>query len=183
MHKDKLPQCRICAVPKALVGVPNNLVHCQADRGLRRVLKQRNLGFKVVKNVPNRGVVLRIHGVCAWGAEKPWQMSRGLAALEGPPPWFTCIKAGFSLVSAHSGLQISWVFSYPFLHPKRLKNSIFHHFLHRFSSDHQIQQDPFMDALGAYSYNTLVKLKRETSYEKKLRRWWSSFSCGDRAFI
>ena len=40
-----------------------------------------------------------------------------------------------------------------------------------------------MDALGAYSYNTLVELERESYYEKKLRRWLSSFSCGDRVFI
>ena len=40
-----------------------------------------------------------------------------------------------------------------------------------------------MDALGAHSYNTLVELERKFYYEKKLRRWWSSFSCGDRAFI
>ena len=40
-----------------------------------------------------------------------------------------------------------------------------------------------MDALNAHSYNTLVKLERDSYYEKKLRRWWSSFSCGDRALI
>ena len=40
-----------------------------------------------------------------------------------------------------------------------------------------------MDALGAHSYDTLVKLKRDFYYEKKLRRWLSSFSCSDWAFI
>ena len=40
-----------------------------------------------------------------------------------------------------------------------------------------------MDALGAYSYGTLVELEREFYYKKKLKRWLSSFSCGDRAFI
>ena len=40
-----------------------------------------------------------------------------------------------------------------------------------------------MDALGTHSYNTLVELEREFYYKKKLRRWLSSFSCGDRAFI
>ena len=40
-----------------------------------------------------------------------------------------------------------------------------------------------MDALGTHSYNTLVELYREFYYEKKLMRWLSSFSCGDRAFI
>ena len=40
-----------------------------------------------------------------------------------------------------------------------------------------------MDALGAHSYDTLVELERESYYEKKLRRQWSSFSCGDQAFI
>ena len=40
-----------------------------------------------------------------------------------------------------------------------------------------------MDALGAHSYDTLVELERESYYKKQLRRQWSSFSCGDRAFI
>ena len=40
-----------------------------------------------------------------------------------------------------------------------------------------------MDALGTHSYETLVKLKRESYYEKKLKRWWSSFPYGDRALI
>ena len=40
-----------------------------------------------------------------------------------------------------------------------------------------------MDALGAHSYDTLVELERESYYEKKLRRWWSPFSCGDQELI
>ena len=40
-----------------------------------------------------------------------------------------------------------------------------------------------MDAFGAHSYNTLVELERDFYYEKKLKRWWSSLSCGDWAFI
>ena len=36
-----------------------------------------------------------------------------------------------------------------------------------------------MDVLGAHSYDTLVELEKESYYEKKLRRWWSSFSCND----
>ena len=36
-----------------------------------------------------------------------------------------------------------------------------------------------MDALGAHSYDILVELERKSYYEKKLRRWLSSFSCGD----
>ena len=40
-----------------------------------------------------------------------------------------------------------------------------------------------MDVLGAHSYDTLAELERESYYEKKLRRWLSSFSCGDQAFI
>ena len=40
-----------------------------------------------------------------------------------------------------------------------------------------------MDALGAHSYDTLVELERESYYKKKLRRWLSSFSCSDQAFI
>ena len=40
-----------------------------------------------------------------------------------------------------------------------------------------------MDALGAHSYDTLFEFERESYYEKKLRKWWSSFSFGDQAFI
>ena len=40
-----------------------------------------------------------------------------------------------------------------------------------------------MDALGTYSYDTVVELEKEFYYEKKLRRWLGSFSYGDRAFI
>ena len=40
-----------------------------------------------------------------------------------------------------------------------------------------------MDAFGAHSYDTLVELERESYYEKKLKRWLSSFSCGYQTFI
>ena len=40
-----------------------------------------------------------------------------------------------------------------------------------------------MDVLGAYSYDSLVELEREDYYERKLKRWWGSFSCGDQALI
>ena len=40
-----------------------------------------------------------------------------------------------------------------------------------------------MDALGAHFYDTLVKLERESFYEKKFKRWWSSFSCNDQALL
>ena len=40
-----------------------------------------------------------------------------------------------------------------------------------------------MDVLGAYSYDTQVKLKREDYHERKLKRWRGSFSCGDQALI
>ena len=36
-----------------------------------------------------------------------------------------------------------------------------------------------MDVLGAHSYDTLVELEKESYYEKKLRKWGSSFSCSD----
>ena len=81
-------------------------------------------------------------GQSTGGFEKPRHMSRGLAAivgapvaLQGAPPRFSCIKAGFSLVLAHFVLRFSGVFFYPFLHSNRVENTIFHHFLHRFSSD------------------------------------------------
>ena len=40
-----------------------------------------------------------------------------------------------------------------------------------------------MDALGAHSYNTLVELEREAYHERKLKKWWGSFCCGDQALI
>lgn len=40
-----------------------------------------------------------------------------------------------------------------------------------------------MDVVGAHSYGTLVELERESFYEKKLRRWWSSFYCSDQSLL
>ena len=40
-----------------------------------------------------------------------------------------------------------------------------------------------MEVLGAHSYDTLVELKREEYHERKLKKWWVSFSCGDRALL
>ena len=40
-----------------------------------------------------------------------------------------------------------------------------------------------MDVLGAHSYDTLIKLERKEYHEKKLKIWWGTFSCGDRAFL
>ena len=40
-----------------------------------------------------------------------------------------------------------------------------------------------MDVLGAHSYDTLVELEREDYHERKLKKWWGSFSCGDQAII
>ena len=40
-----------------------------------------------------------------------------------------------------------------------------------------------MDVLGAYSYDTLVELEREEYHEKKLKRWWDTFSYGDQALL
>ena len=40
-----------------------------------------------------------------------------------------------------------------------------------------------MEVLRANSYDTLVELEREEYHERKLRKWWGSFSCGDRAFL
>lgn len=39
-----------------------------------------------------------------------------------------------------------------------------------------------MDFLGAHSYDTLVEIEREYN-ERKLKRWWGTFSCGDQTFI
>ena len=40
-----------------------------------------------------------------------------------------------------------------------------------------------MDVLGAHSYDTLIELERKEYHEKKLKIWWGTFSCGDRAFL
>ena len=40
-----------------------------------------------------------------------------------------------------------------------------------------------MDVLGAHSYDTLVELEREDYHERKLKKWWGTFSCGNQAFI
>ena len=40
-----------------------------------------------------------------------------------------------------------------------------------------------MDVLGAHSNDTLVQLEREEYYEKKLKKWWGSFSRGDQALL
>ena len=40
-----------------------------------------------------------------------------------------------------------------------------------------------MDVLGTHSYDTLVELKREDYHERKLKKWWGTFSYGDRALI
>ena len=40
-----------------------------------------------------------------------------------------------------------------------------------------------MDVLSTHSYDTLVELKREDYHERKLKRWWGTFSYGDQALI
>ena len=40
-----------------------------------------------------------------------------------------------------------------------------------------------MDVLGLKTYDTVVELKQETFHKRKLKRWWTSFSSNDRAYI
>ena len=40
-----------------------------------------------------------------------------------------------------------------------------------------------MDALGFMSYDTVVELERQNFHERELKRWWTSFSSKDRAYI
>ena len=40
-----------------------------------------------------------------------------------------------------------------------------------------------IEVLGAHSYDTLVELEREEYHERKLKKWWGSFSHGDQALI
>ena len=40
-----------------------------------------------------------------------------------------------------------------------------------------------MEVLGVLSYDTLVELESEEYHERKLKKWWGSFSCGDWAIL
>ena len=40
-----------------------------------------------------------------------------------------------------------------------------------------------MDVLGTHSYDTLVELRRQDYHERKLKKWWGTFYCGDQALI
>jgi len=40
-----------------------------------------------------------------------------------------------------------------------------------------------MGVLGAHSYDTFVEFKREEHHEKKLKRWWGTFSRGVQALL
>jgi len=40
-----------------------------------------------------------------------------------------------------------------------------------------------MDVLGLKTYNTMVELEWETFHERELKRWWTSFSSKDQAYI
>ena len=40
-----------------------------------------------------------------------------------------------------------------------------------------------MEVLGAQSYDTLFELERAEYHEKKLKRWWGTFSCSDKALL
>ena len=40
-----------------------------------------------------------------------------------------------------------------------------------------------MEVLGVHSYETLVELERKEYHEKRLKKWWGSFSRGDQALL
>jgi len=40
-----------------------------------------------------------------------------------------------------------------------------------------------MEALGFKSYDTTMELERQTFHKRELKRWWTSFSSKDRAYI
>ena len=40
-----------------------------------------------------------------------------------------------------------------------------------------------MEVLGVHSYDTLVELERKEYHEKRLKKWWGSFSRGDQALL
>ena len=94
-----------------------NLVHCWTNRALRRVLKQGNLCLKVVKCVPNRGVVVSARiGLCLGGWKDPACVSSSSGSYRTLPR-DACIKARFQLrsssflISNFWGLLVSFFFT------------------------------------------------------------------------
>jgi len=55
--------------------------------------------------------------------------------------------------------------------------------LHGSASKHWILSDLNIDVLGLKTYNNVVKLEREIFHDRELKRWWTSFSSKDQAYI
>ena len=104
-------------------------------------------------------------------------------AFQWPLPQDLCMNVGLYPASAHLVLRFFLGLLLPFLHLKHLENTAIHHFLRESSSDYQIEYDLLMEVLGTHSYNTLVELRREEYHVKKLKKWWGTFSHGDKALI
>ena len=84
---------------------------------------------------------------------------------------------------SYSSLRLLGFSSTLFFHCKLLETSFFFAFLHESTSEHQILSDLSMDVLGLKTYDIVVELERETFHKRELKRWWTSFSSKDRAYI
>ena len=75
--------------------------------------------------------------------------------------------------------------SYPtlFLRRKLLEIPFFFAFLHGSALKLQILSNLIIDVLGLKTYDTVVELEWETFHERELKRWWTSFSSMDQAYI
>jgi len=78
----------------------------------------------------------------------------------------------------------SKVFFYPFSSLKKiLETPFFFTFLHGFALEHRIFSNLSMDVLRLKTYDIVVLLKWETFHERELKRWWTSFSSKDQAYV
>jgi len=178
IRKDKLPQCRLYAV----LVIWKNLL--------------KTVGIfapELSKTLQSLDLSLEEGWVYARGVEKPWHVSRGVAALVGAPPGVAwpykvhrpqkvCIKARNPPDLPYSSLLLGSS-SILFLYWKLLETPFFFTFLDGFASEHWILSDLNMDVLGLKTYDNLVELEWENFHERELKRWWNSFSSKDRAYI
>ena len=55
--------------------------------------------------------------------------------------------------------------------------------MHGSASKHRILSNLSMDVLRLKAYDSMVELEWETFHERELKRWWTSFSSQDWAYI
>ena len=93
------------------------------------------------------------------------------------------IKAGCLPDLQNSSLRLLGPSPSIFLHWKLLETPFFFTFLHRSTLELRILSNLSMDVLGLKTYDTVVELEWETFHERELKRWWTSFSSKDWAYI